>query len=174
MPTKKAPKTNQKKNNLLDEAVSQTGYTRIEIVKIAYMDYLVAQRKAKNMQDVFSSNLPKHTYSNRVNGRKKIQHQSALRVGDRKMGMRVIRSANSGSKHILAFNALMKAQQAVGFYYDRFEALAKQLNKSEQYEIMHGVPLPVNVMADEPKKQSIVDVINSSENEKTDDKKKVE
>jgi len=158
---------------LLEEAVKDSGYTRIEIVKVAYMDYLVSERQVRALQNVLGGNLPKHTYNDRVGGMKRIDRTSALRRGNRKLGINITRSAGKTSKHMKFFDKLMTAQQRSGYLYDRFEALARQLTPEEQNSIMTGVPLPVNVMADKPKKQSIVTQINSSGEHKIEVNKKV-
>jgi len=159
MPTTKAPATEPKKKSLLEEAVGQSGYTRIEVVKIAYMEYLISQQNARAMSDIFGQNLPKKLYSTRK-GVKKIQFMAG------KTG------AIPKSKHLIMFDKLMRAQQRVGLAYDRFEMLAKQLSPIEQASIIGGYDVPVNVFADKPKKQSIVTQINSSPAEKINVKKK--
>lgn len=158
--------------SLLEQAVKETGYTRIDIVKIAYMEYLAAKRQAQVMQDMQSEKLPKHRYGKRKNGVKKKFGDSAIKFGSRK-DKSLQRSFAEGSKYLEMFKKMLSAQQNMTNLYQRFEALAKQLTPEEQQSIISGQEIPVNVMAKAPRKQSIVTQINSSGSQKINVRTKV-
>ena len=154
------------KKNILEGIIGEDGYTRIDIVKVAFMDYIVARQRVEFIQRSMAPNLPKHSYSKRVKGVKKKRCNSVKRVNTAKPFSRtIVVQANARSKYRGIFNELMLAQTHVNEMYERFEALAKQLTPAEQQSIITGQDLPVNVMAKSPGKQSIVTQINSSKDE---------
>lgn len=110
-------------------------YTRVELVKIAYMATVVARRQMDNISKVVSSPLPKKLYNERKSHRNDIFITSKI-------------GRERKPKYIKMFDVLLKAQQNYQKAQTNFEGLAKNLTLAEQNEIMGGFTLPVNVTAD--------------------------
>jgi len=111
-------------------------YTRIDLVKIAYMAMIIARRQMQAMSKVVSAPLPQKIYHTRKS------HKSMDFIA-KKTGV------PRKPKYIALYDKLLAAQQNYMKAQANFEGLAKELTKQEQAEIT-GTAYPTNALADTP------------------------
>jgi len=120
----------------MDEVEEGYQYTRIDIVKIAYMAMIIARRQMQAMSQVVSAPLPQKLYRTRKS------HKSMDFIA-KKTGV------PRKPKYIALYDKLLAAQQNFMKAQANFEGLAKELTPNEQLEI-RGLPVPTNALADKP------------------------
>jgi len=124
-------------------------YSNIDLVKIAYIEMVIARGQMNTMNKIASSPLPRKVYHTRKS------HERADWLAAKSDKPRK-------TKQIAMFDAMLKRQQRFMKAEANLNELASKLTKEEKTAISKGINLPVNVMASPQK--SILGEINTSQN----------
>jgi len=135
-------------NNQLDSlkaAQDELGYqyTRVDLVKIAYMAMIIARRQMQAMSEVVGGSKRPGSRGGSLPERLYYTRKSHKRMDFIAKKTGVPRKP----KYIALYDKLLASQQNYMKAQANFEGLAKELNKQEQAEIT-GVAYPSNVLAD--------------------------